>query len=120
MITNLENIDSEATAKVKKLMFRFDDIEKITRQGIEILSKRIDRDALPMALKGASDSLKQKFFDCMSQRALKLMKEEMDNMGPVRVKDVEEAQNGILEIAKQLIDSGEIFMAGAGGDTFIE
>lgn len=120
MFTALENIDSEATAKVKKLMFRFDDIEKIPRQGIEILSKRIDRDALPMALKGASDSLKQKFFDCMSQRALKLMKEEMDNMGPVRVKDVEEAQNGILEIAKQLIDSGEIFMAGTGGDTFIE
>lgn len=56
----------------------------------------------------------------MSQRALKLMKEEMENMGPVRVKDVEEAQNGILEVAKQLIEDGEIFMQGSGGDSFIE
>jgi len=120
MFTALDAIDSEATEKVKKLMFRFDDIEKIPLQGIEILSKRINRDSLPMALKGASDSLKQKFFDCMSQRALKLMKEEMENMGPVRVKDVEEAQNGILEVAKQLIEDGEIFMQGSGGDSFIE
>ena len=123
IIPLVEKENKEGMAKVKSLMFTFHDLSKIPRAGIEVLMRNIDKTQLPMALKGADDVVKELFFSCMSQRALKLLQEEMLSLGPVRVKDVDEAQQSIILKAKELIDAGEIFKAeesDESGGGFIE
>lgn len=121
IVERIEKVDKESIIKVKALMFTFKDLAKIPRAGIEILMRNIDKTKLPTALKGADDEIKELFFSCMSQRALKLLQEEMLTMGPVRVKDVIESQDSIIQKAKELIEAGEIFIPEENdGGGFIE
>ena len=107
----LEERNRESADRVKSLMFTFEDLIRIDNQGIQVLLRNIDKDKLAIALKGSSDTIKELFFNNMSTRAGKIIKEDMDAMGPVRVRDVEEAQQYIVGAAKDLASSGEIVVS---------
>lgn len=110
----LEDYDREAAEQIKKLMFTFEDVGKIDNAGIQAILKVADKSKLAIALKGASEDVRKKFIENMSQRAAKILQEEIDGMGPVKMKDVEEAQNQIINIAKDLIAKGEIVVSQGG------
>lgn len=110
-MTKLEERSPESAERVRALMFTFEDLAKIDGPGIQTLLRGIDKDKLGIALKGASDKIKELFFGNMSERAAKILKEEMSGMGPVRIKDVDEAQMYIVGIAKDLAGKGEIMIA---------
>ncbi len=107
----LEERNRESAERVKSLMFTFEDLVRIDSQGIQVLLRNIDKDKLAIALKGASETVKELFFNNMSTRAGKIIKEDMDAMGPVRMRDVEEAQQYIVSAAKDLANSGEIIVS---------
>ena len=107
----LEERNRESAERVKSLMFTFEDLIRVDSQGIQILLRNVDKDKLAVALKGASETVKELFFNNMSTRAGKIIKEDMDAMGPVRMRDVEEAQQYIVSTAKDLANSGEIFVS---------
>ncbi|MDX1975112.1 MAG: flagellar motor switch protein FliG [Rickettsiales bacterium] len=107
----LEERAKESAERVRALMFTFEDLAKVDGSGIQTLLRSVDKDKLGIALKGASDTIKELFFGNMSERASKILKEEMASMGPVRLKDVDEAQMYIVGIAKDLSAKGEIAIA---------
>lgn len=105
---------------VRSLMFTFEDLLKTDDKGIQALLRDVEKDRLTLALKGASEELKVRFFKNMSERAGKIMQEDMQAMGPVRVKDVDDAQQAVITVAKALIDDGQLIIAEEGGeDEFI-
>lgn len=104
----LEKRNPESAEKVRSLMFTFEDIIKVDGQGIQALLRVADKEKLCIALKGASDDIKQLFFSNMSERAAKILKEDMESRGPVRIKDVDEAQTVIVTLAKDMAAKGEI------------
>lgn len=101
--------------RIRALMFTFDDIMKTDDKGIQTILRDVDKDVLALALKGAKPEMREKFMRNMSERAAKIMREDMDAMGPVKVKDVDEAQLKIVAVAKSLADKGVIVIA-AGGE----
>lgn len=115
----LEERNKESAELVRALMFTFDDLVKLDGPAIQILLRNVDNAKLGLALKGAKDELRDLFLKNMSERAAKILREDMENMGPVRVKDVEDAQADLVVTAKQLIDSGEIMMSGDGEQEMI-
>ena len=115
-IQSLEDRNREAAEKIKALMFTFEDLLKLDSGAVQTLLRAIDKDRLAMALKGASEPLRELFFKNMSERAGKILKEDMEAMGPVRLKDVDEAQVSIVNNAKELADKGEILIADAKGE----
>ena len=120
--TVLEKIDTEnpaLAASIRDLMFVFDDILLIDDLGIAEILKRVDKKILTMALKGTSDELRNQFFRNMSSRAVELMKEEMEFLGPIKLKDVEKAQHEIVEIVRQLEEDGVLSIGGAGGEDYV-
>lgn len=102
-----ENIP-EAAEKIKSLMFTFDDLIRLDSSGVQTVVRFADKSRLVLSLKGASDAIKDLFFSNMSERAAKLMKEDMESMGMVRLRDVEEAQLDIVNLTKSLAEKGEI------------
>ena len=104
----LEERNRESADRVKSLMFTFEDLNRVDSSGIQILLRTVDKDKLAIALKGASDAIKDLFFNNMSSRAGKIIKEDMEAMGPVRLRDVEEAQQYIVTTTKELSNAGEI------------
>jgi len=107
----LEKSSPEAAEKIRSLMFTFEDLMNLDPAGMQTLIRAADKDKLPPALKGATDALKDLFFSNMSERAAKILKEDMAAMGPVRLKEVEEAQQYIVNVAKDLESRGEITIA---------
>jgi flagellar motor switch protein FliG len=112
----LEDRNRESSDKIRALMFVFEDLKRLDSAGIQTLLRVAPKEALPLALKGATDELRQMFFSNMSERASKIMREEMSQMGPVRLKDVDAAQARIVVLAKELAAKGEIMLAESGGD----
>ena len=110
-MTALEERNREAAERIKQLMFTFDDLVRLDAGGIQVLLRQVEKDQLAMALKGASDDVKELFFSNMSERAGKMMREDMEAMGAVRLKDVDEAQSGVVITAKDLADAGEIVIS---------
>lgn len=108
----LEERNKESAELVRSLMFTFDDLVKLDGPAIQLLLRNVDNSRLGLALKGGKEELKDLFFGNMSERAAKILREDMENSGPVRVKDVEECQSEIVVAAKALVDSGEITIAG--------
>ena len=107
----LEERNRESAERVKSLMFTFEDLIRVDSQGIQVLLRNVDKDKLAIALKGASDTIKDLFFNNMSTRAGKIIKEDMEAMGPVRLRDVEEAQQYIVTTTKELSNAGEIVIS---------
>jgi flagellar motor switch protein FliG len=115
-IASLEERNRESAERIRALMFVFEDLAKLDPGGVQTLLRAVEKDQLGIALKGASDSLRELFFSNMSERAAKIMREDMESMGPVRLKDVDQAQMQMVQVAKDLAAKGEIMLAGAGGD----
>jgi len=115
-LSSLEERNRESSERIKALMFVFEDLNKLDPGGVQTLIRSIEKDKLGLALKGASDTIRDLFFSNMSERAAKIMREDMENMGPVRLKDVDEAQAEIVNIAKDLAAKGEIMLADNKGD----
>lgn len=117
IMEGLEAEDPELVEEIRRLMFVFEDVLKVDDKGIQMILKEIDNDELALSLKTASTELQQKIFKNMSERAATLIKEDMQYMGPVRVSDVEAAQQRIVDIVRRLEDTGEIIIAGRGGES---
>ena len=115
-MSSLEERSQESAEKIKSLMFTFDDLASVNAAGIQVILRQVEKDQLAMALKGGSDDVKDLFFSNMSQRAGKMMKEDMEAMGAVRLRDVDDAQSAIVQTSKALADSGEIMIATGGDD----
>jgi flagellar motor switch protein FliG len=110
-IAALEERNRDSAERIKGLMFTFEDLQKLDSSAIQALLRAAEKEKIPVALKGASDPLKDLFFTNMSERAGKLLKEEIAGMGPVRLKDVEEAQSYLVSVAKDLAARGEIIIS---------
>lgn len=120
IIQAMEDHDPELAEKVRKLMFVFEDLGNISDQGIRELLKEVRNEELTLALKTASEDLKAKIFKNLSQRASQMLEEDLTMMGPVRLSDVETAQQNILNIARRLEKEGKLVLAGKeGGDSFV-
>ncbi|MCB9848431.1 MAG: flagellar motor switch protein FliG [Phycisphaeraceae bacterium] len=117
IMEGLESEDPDLVEQIRRLMFVFEDVLLVNDKGIQSVLKEVDNDELALALKTASEPLKDKMFGNMSERAVQLIKEEMEFMGPVRVSDVEAAQQRIVDIVRRLEESGEIIIAGRGGES---
>ena len=115
-IAALEERNRESAERIRALMFVFEDLSKLDPGGVQTLLRAVEKDQLGLALKGSSDALREMFFSNMSERAAKIMREDMETMGPVRLKDVDQAQMAMVQVAKDLAAKGEIMLAGAGGD----
>jgi len=104
----LEDRNRDAADRIKQLMFTFEDLAKVDAAGIQTLLRTVDKEKLGIALKGASEAIRDLFFGNMSERAAKIMREDMEALGPVRLRDVEEAQIEMVMTAKDLSAKGEI------------
>tara|TARA_R110000824_G_scaffold390760_6_gene587659 strand:- start:12241 stop:13266 length:1026 start_codon:yes stop_codon:yes gene_type:complete len=107
----LEERSRDSAEKIKALMFTFEDLAKLDPGSVQTLLRAIDKNKLGIALKGSSDTMRDLFFANMSERAAKILREDMELMGPVRLKDVDEAQMTMVNIAKDLAQKGEIMIS---------
>jgi flagellar motor switch protein FliG len=119
VLEKIETENPQLAASIRDLMFVFDDILLIDDTGIAEILKRADRKVLTVAMKGTSEELQNQFFRNMSTRAVELIKEEMEFMGPVKLKDVEKSQHEIVEIVRQLEEEGVISIGGGGGEDYV-
>ncbi len=119
IIEALEEQDPELAEEIKKRLFMFDDILGMDDRSLQRVLREIDMKDLSLALKGASEELRVKFFRNMSKRAADMLKEDMDFMGPVRVRMVEEAQQKIVNIVRALEEAGEIVIARGGEEELV-
>jgi flagellar motor switch protein FliG len=115
-IVALEERSRESAERIKALMFTFEDLGKLDPGSIQTLLRHVEKDKLGLALKGATDTLRDTFFSNMSERAGKILREDMESMGPVRLKDVDEAQMRMVNVAKDLATKGEIMIGSGSGD----
>ncbi|MFQ5429118.1 MAG: flagellar motor switch protein FliG [Phycisphaerae bacterium] len=117
ILETLDQEDPELVEQIRRLMFVFEDILLVNDRGIQAFLKEIETADLTLALRTATDELKEKIFSNMSERAATNIREEMEYMGPVRLNDVELAQQRIVDVVRRLEESGEIIIAGRGGDS---
>lgn len=116
VLAEIETESPQMAEEIRELMFVFEDIKNLDDRSIRELLKEISNEDLTLALKGASDELKEKFFSNLSERAATMIKEDLEIMGPVRLSDVEQAQRNIVRIVRQLEAEGRIVIAGKGGE----
>jgi flagellar motor switch protein FliG len=114
IMEGLEAEDPDLVEQIRRLMFVFEDILLVNDKGIQAVLKEVDNDELAVALKTASEELRAKIFTNMSERAATLIKEDMEFMGPVRISDVESAQQRIVDIVRRLEEAGEVIIQGRG------
>ena len=117
IMEGLETEDPDLVEQIRRLMFVFEDVMLVDDKGIQSVLKEVDNEELSLALRTASEELKDKIFGNMSERAASLIKEDMEFMGPVKVSDVEGAQQRIVDIVRRLEEAGEIIIQGRGGDS---
>jgi len=115
----LEERSRESANKIKSLMFTFDDLRRLTPANVQILLRSVEKDKLPVALKGASDGLRELFFGNLSERAGKMLREDIEMLGPVKLRDVDEAQAGIVAMAKDLAVQGVIEISEGKNDEMV-
>ena len=116
ILENLEEEQPDLVEQIRRLMFVFEDIISVNDKGIQAVLKEVENDELALALKTASEELQSKIFKNMSERAAAMIKENMEFMGPTRLSDVEAAQQRIVDIVRRLEETGEVIIAGRGGD----
>ena len=115
----IKDADAELGQKIQDLMFVFDNLIDVDDRGIQALLREVSSETLILALKGADDGMKEKIFDNMSKRAAEMMRDDLENKGPVRLSEVEGAQKEILAIARRMADSGELVLGGKGAEQFV-
>ena len=115
-MTALEDQNRESAERIKTLMFTFDDLTRLDTGSAQTMMRNIDKDKLAIALKGANETVRQFFMSNMSTRAAKMLADDMQAMGPVRLRDVDEAQSQLVNLAKDLAAKGEIMISKSRGD----
>ncbi|MDR1874039.1 MAG: flagellar motor switch protein FliG [Synergistaceae bacterium] len=115
----LEENDPELAEEIKKRLFVFEDIIRLDDRSLQRVLREVEMKELGLALKGATEELRSKFFKNMSKRAAEMLQEDMDYMGPVRVKDVEEAQQKVVNVVRALEEAGEIVVSTGGEDELV-
>ena len=116
IMKSLTDIDEDLTLAIQDNMFTFENLSMVDNRAIQVMMRNIDSELLMVALKGASEETRDKFFDNMSQRAKAMFIDDMESKGPMRISDVEDAQKNIMRIARKLSDAGELVLAGRGDD----
>jgi flagellar motor switch protein FliG len=119
VMDNIKNYDNDMAQKIMDEMFVFDNVIDIDDRGIQLLLREVQSEMLIIALKGASQDLRDKIFRNMSQRAGEMMREDLESKGPVRLSEVEAQQKQILQIVRRLSDEGQIVLGGKGEDSFV-
>lgn len=104
----LEERNHDAAERIKSLMFTFNDLQRLSGAAIQVLIRSVEKDKLPIALKGASETIREMFLVNLSERAGKMLREEIEGLGPVRLRDVDEAQASVVSVAKELAAQGQI------------
>jgi flagellar motor switch protein FliG len=115
----VEDVDSQLVDQVRHLMFVFEDLLLLSPDGIKEVLGRVDRKLLTVALKGTSDRLKDHFLECMSQRGAEMLREDMDALGPIKIKEVEASQQQIIAIVRQLEFEGTVSLKGTVGEQYV-
>ena len=115
----IEQSDANLVATIRHLMFVFEDLLLIDQGGIKEVLGKVDRKILTIALKGTSDQLKEHILSCMSQRGAEMLKEDMDALGPIKIKEVEAAQQQIIAIVRQLESEGTVSLKGTVGEQYV-
>lgn len=118
-IAALEERNREAAERIKSLMFTFDDLSRLTGAAVQTLLRSIEKDKLPIALKGASEAVRDLFFKNLSERASKMLRDDIDALGPVKLRDVDEAQSSIVLVVKDLAAQGEIEISEGKDDELV-
>ena len=118
-VAALEERNKEAAERIKALMFTFDDLQRLTSANVQVLLRSVEKDKLPVALKGASDKLRDLFFSNLSERAGKMLREDMEALGPVKLRAVDDAQASIVALAKDLAAQGTIDINGSKNDEMV-
>ncbi len=118
-VTALEERNREAAERIKALMFTFDDLQRLSGTAVQALLRAVEKDKLPLALKGASDKLRDLFFTNLSERAGKMLREEIESLGPVKLRDVDEAQSAIVSVAKELAAQGQIEIGATSNEELV-
>lgn len=116
ILAEIEEQYPELAEEIRNLMFTFEDITKIDDRSVQTILKEVPRDQLVIALKTASDELRTLLFRNISQRAAEMLKDDLDSLGPTKLKDVEKAQQGIVDVVRRLEAEGKIQVASGGGD----
>ncbi len=116
ILTEIEEMYPDLAEQIRNLMFTFEDLKKIDDKGIQAILKEVPRDQLVLSLKTASEDLRDLLFKNVSQRAAAMIKEDLDAMGPVKLKDVEKGQQGIVDIVRRLEAEGKIVVGGGGAE----
>ncbi len=116
MLEEIEAAQPELALEIRNLMITFDDLMLIDDVGIREILQRVDKKILAFALKGTSPDMQNKFFSNMSSKAVEMMKEEMDYMGQVKIKDVSSAQRQVIDVVRELDEKGIVNLSGGGGD----
>jgi flagellar motor switch protein FliG len=105
-------LDADLMQKIQDNMFTFENLVSVDNKGIQVIMRNVDPDQMMIALKGASDPVKDKFFSNMSERARGMFKDDMEAKGPMRLSDVELAQKTIMRTARKLADAGDLVLGG--------
>jgi len=119
IMDSIKDADAELGQQIQDLMFVFDNLIDVDDRGIQSLLREVSSDTLILALKGADEGMKEKVFDNMSKRAAEMMRDDLENKGPVRLSEVEGAQKEILAIARRMSESGELALGGKGAEQFV-
>jgi flagellar motor switch protein FliG len=119
LLAKIEEADPTMAGEIRQLMFVFDDLVLIDDRGVQEILKEVSSDDLAKALKTASEAVKGKIFKNMSERAVEMLNEDIENMGPMRLSEVEKAQQGITQIAMKLEEEGKIVVGGRGGEELL-
>ncbi|HQT26040.1 MAG TPA: FliG C-terminal domain-containing protein, partial [Burkholderiales bacterium] len=118
-IENIREHDPDMAQEILDAMFVFENLLEVEDRGIQLLLREIQSESLIIALKGASEELREKIFKNMSQRAAEMMREDLESKGPVRVSEVEAEQKEILKVVRRLAEEGQIVLAGKGEEGFV-
>ncbi len=118
-LESIEDEDPKLALSIRNLMFVFDDILLLTDTDMRKIIQRVDKQSLVSALKGTAEELKEHFYRNMSKRAVEMLKEDMDALGPMRLKEVESARQQVVSVIREMDGSGEIDLGGSGGDQYV-
>ncbi len=119
IMEQIKEVDEELGQQIQDLMFVFENLIEVDDRGIQVLLREVSTDSLVLALKGTDEAIKEKIFKNMSSRAAEMLRDDLENKGPVKLSDVEGAQKEILAIARRLAEEGQIMLGGGGGEEMV-
>lgn len=119
IMEKIKDADPDLGQQIEDKMFVFDDLADVDDRGMQALMREISNEVLLIALKGADNALKEKFFDNMSKRAADMLRDDLEAQSPVKLKDVENAQKEIISIARRMAEAGTLALGGGGGEEYV-